>query len=167
MKSWKDSITDGITIVSDPGLDDLLALTLLDKLTKNTPKQLVSTFGNMSAEVTAQNAQDFVSLAGRSWQYRSGPSLPQNGKVNEAWIDEKQGANGLWDVRPTMGKTPRVEAKSAGYRSIISLATLTEVATLFERGPVDKMMIKRVLGTLSNDKLSEFKLGLKAFLEIS
>jgi mRNA interferase MazF len=32
---------------------------------------------------------------------------------------------------------------------------------------LDKMMIKRVLGTLSNDKLSEFKLGLKAFLEIS
>ena len=58
---------NGITVISDPGVDDLVALVLIDVLTPGVPKQLVSTYGNIRAEDTATNARAFVAAMGEDW----------------------------------------------------------------------------------------------------
>jgi inosine-uridine nucleoside N-ribohydrolase len=129
-----------LTVISDPGVDDLVALVLLDKLTRGEQKTLVSTYGNNAAEVTAKNARAFAATMGANWRYREGAKAPLNGQVTEAWLDGAQGDDGLWGYRPTNDK-PTKEANNAPIDKLISLAPLTETACLMKSQPIKDLAI--------------------------
>ncbi len=122
--------SNSITIISDPGVDDLVALALLNVLTPGVPKQLVSTYGNISADVTAANAQSFVAAMGDEWSYRRGADMPSNGVAPKAWRDGQKGKNGIWGVRPPAVRacTPVTDVLDSSL--MFSLATLTEVQNI-------------------------------------
>jgi inosine-uridine nucleoside N-ribohydrolase len=141
MKAWQPNSLSSIAVVSDPGLDDLLAFALLSKLVPKAPKQIVSTFGNMPAAVTTQNTQDFVGLADSSWSYRVGADRPFKGTIIEPWMDRNQGASGLWNIQPDVRKSIPTSREALSTRQVISLATLTDVKQLMEDNPVDELLI--------------------------
>lgn len=123
-----------IAIISDPGVDDMVALVLLDKLLPGGAKQLISTFGNVAGKLTAKNAQDFVRAVGGGWQYRVGADLPLSGQVEYPWPDYYHGKDGLWNERPPAG-TGKPTPVSVLARDVISLAPLTEVCAMLDRTP--------------------------------
>ncbi len=142
MKTWQTTNIPDITVVSDPGLDDLLALALLDRLLPTAAKTLVATYGNMPAGATAQNARDFASVSEGSWQCRTGATRPLKGGANGPWIDGKQGNNGLWDIRPESGTSSSVLATGPTTpQQIISLATFTDIKQLLQAGGIKQLLI--------------------------
>jgi len=88
------------TIISDPGIDDLISLVLLHKLSPQTKNCLISTFGNATEEITSRNAKEFISFVANSWQFMHGSKLPLNGVVERPWPDYFHGPDGVWGVHP-------------------------------------------------------------------
>lgn len=119
------------TVISDPGIDDLVALVLLNKLNPNASNCLISTFGNATEKVTAQNAKKFISFVTPRWQFMHGSSKPFNSKLERPWPDYFHGSDGVWGIHP---ETDISKIKPIATRpkneNIISLATLTDVYKL-------------------------------------
>ncbi|QQR63625.1 hypothetical protein IPH70_03910 [Candidatus Roizmanbacteria bacterium] len=69
------------TVISDPGIDDLVALVLLYKLRSESKNCLVSSFGNAAETITARNAKEFISYVANDWQFVHGSALPLSGIV--------------------------------------------------------------------------------------
>jgi inosine-uridine nucleoside N-ribohydrolase len=63
----KEGLHD-IAVITDIGVDDALALILLNKLAVYNPKTLISTFGNTNAIAVEKNAIEFVA-------HMSGPEI--------------------------------------------------------------------------------------------
>jgi purine nucleosidase len=129
------------TIVSDPGVDDLVALVLLYKLNPSLQNSLISTFGNASQQITAQNAKEFISFVAQSWCYLDGAKIPINGKVERPWPDYFHGPDGVWGVHPKVNTKTISCAKSLPHQSVISLATLTEPLNLIREQRVEKITL--------------------------
>jgi len=120
-----------LTVLSDPGIDDLVALILLHNLASKATNCLVSTFGNAPESVTAQNAKEFISFVAPTWQFMHGSSNPLNNKIEHAWPDYFHGPDGVWGVHP-VPDTSQVRSLLTfpNYPDVIALATLTDVYKL-------------------------------------
>lgn len=140
-----------VTVISDPGVDDLVALVLLDKLTKNQPKTLVSTFGNNRAEITSVNARNFAAFMGADWAYREGAPAPLYGEPDEAWLDSNQGSDGLWGCGPASTR-PAALDKGGDPGRVISLAPLTEACRLLQGRSAKELIVMGGLFTASNER---------------
>lgn len=122
-----------LTVISDPGIDDLIALALLNKLDTTRTICLVSSFGNGPEHITAQNAQEFISFVAPSWQFTHGSFLPKNGTVEHPWPTYFHGPDGVWGVHPvTDTSSIRPLTTYPQHDSVISLATLTDVSKLYQ-----------------------------------
>lgn len=120
-----------LTVISDPGVDDVIALMLLERLAPKARKLLVSTFGNNEAGVTDKNARDFVAYKQGKWSYRAGATLPLSQKVERPWPDYFHGPDGLWGVRPPEGAAAKKTDQSL-VGDLFSLGPLTETYKLLK-----------------------------------
>ncbi len=66
-------------IVSDPGIDDMVALLLLAKLSEGAKHCLVSSFGNAHEAIISQNAKECVGFAAPQLLYLQRSSMPMHG----------------------------------------------------------------------------------------
>lgn len=131
-----------LTVISDPGIDDLIALVLLKKLGVKTNICLVSTFGNATENITAQNAKEYISFVSPKWKFVHGSSMPINNKLEHPWPDYFHGPDGVWGIHPNVNiskiKPLRVYPKN---ENIISLATLTDVYKLYKTNGIKNITI--------------------------
>lgn len=115
------------TIISDPGIDDLVALLLLYKLQPEAKNTLVSTFGNATEEITSLNAKEFIAFVTKSWNFTHGSSLPYSGEVERPWPDYFHGPDGVWGVHPTVTSSDIISSDlKDSNNTVLSLATLTD-----------------------------------------
>lgn len=130
------------TVVSDPGIDDLVALVLLHKLAPKATNCLVSTFGNATENITAQNAKEFISFVAPTWQLMHGSSIPLNNKIEHPWPDYFHGPDGVWGVHPEVDiskiKSLKFNPDSA---DVVSLAPLTDVYKLSKNNKIKNITL--------------------------
>lgn len=119
------------TILSDPGIDDIVALSLIYRLDPQTKNCLVSTFGNAQESITSRNAQEFISCVANNWQFRHGTKLPLNKKVEHPWPDYFHGTDAVWGIHPET-HTGNIKEVSDNPENpeIISLAPMTELSEI-------------------------------------
>lgn len=120
------------TVITDPGIDDLLALVLLAKLLPGK-HSAVSSFGNVAEHVTGANTREILRLLG-NWEYSSGSKLPLNGKLEHPWADYFHGPDGVWNVHsdPIQEGYPIIHLDAYPENpNLISLAPLTDLSKLF------------------------------------
>jgi inosine-uridine nucleoside N-ribohydrolase len=119
------------TVVSDPGVDDIIALLLLKKLSNKISHALISSYGNVSEDLTSKNAKEFIALIAKNWKFRHGSKNPLK-PLECPWADYYHGPDGVWNIHS--------EAKINNIRSIkqfpqnnsiISLGPLTDVYKIF------------------------------------
>ena len=129
------------TIISDPGVDDIIALLLLSKLSPKREHTLVSTFGNAPEEHTAQNAKEFVSLVAPHWFYANGPKHPVK-PLAHAWPSYFHGADGVCGIHPTVNTTNIKTCKEFGkVRNTVSLGPMTGVYDIVRKGEIKNITI--------------------------
>lgn len=129
------------TIITDPGVDDLVALTLLNKLDPER-NSLISSFGNVPLEFTDQNAREFIAHSAPHWDYHKGSEKALNGKQNAKWAVFFHGKDGSWGVHPKVDSTKLNALK--GYpknENVISLGPLTDLVKLQREVNLKKVMV--------------------------
>ena len=153
-----------ITVISDPGVDDLVALVLLEKLASKQNKVLISTFGNHTAEVTSKNSQAFAAYMQGRWEYRPGATLPYSQQVDRPIRDSVNGADGLWGVAPPKAKKPAILNDTLTRNEVFSLGPLTETYRLLKEGLVERLLIMGgAFGGSGNETAyAEFNMALDA-----
>ncbi len=131
-----------LTVVTDPGIDDLVALVLLFKLDSKIKVNLISTFGNAPEEITARNVKEFISFVAPSWKFIDGSSLPLNGKVEHKWPDYFHGPDGVWRVHPEVDIS-KIKSLTAtpNSPSVVSLAPLTDTYKLCKDGKIKNITL--------------------------
>lgn len=129
-----------LVIVSDPGIDDAIALVLIEKLLPGVPKLLISSFGNAAGSIIAKNAQDIANLLGDNWRFERGADLPVSGTVEHAWPDYFHGEDGLWGV-VTPKRTANPTQHVFSYKHVLSLGPLTSVAEIIAQYSVETLTI--------------------------
>ncbi|HUC89339.1 MAG TPA: nucleoside hydrolase [Patescibacteria group bacterium] len=131
-----------LSIISDPGVDDLIALSLINKITgPGVNKQLISTYGNAPGEVTAINAQAFTEFAGDGWSHRSGAAAPYHGEFELGWQYDFHGKDGVWGERPPHKESNIPPQPTSDPESAISLAALTETYRLVGSGALKRLVV--------------------------
>lgn len=128
------------TVISDPGIDDLVALVLLYKLNPTAKNVLISTFGNATEKITSKNAKEFIAFVTNSWSFLNGSNFPLNGKVERPWPDYFHGADGVWGVHPKVD-IQAVQNANAISKNVISLATLTDPLWLVRNGEIEEITL--------------------------
>jgi purine nucleosidase len=128
------------SVISDPGIDDMIALALLETLTKGQSQTLVSTFGNAPEQVTSTNACEFVGCVAPYWDVMRGVALPLSGVVEHPWPDYFHGPDGMWGVHP-VGVLPVKPTKGRIYPNIISLAPMTHLYRMQKVGMVKSCVV--------------------------
>jgi inosine-uridine nucleoside N-ribohydrolase len=141
------------TITTDPGIDDLVALLLLAKLTPGAHHCLVSSFGNAPINVIGRNAREFISFAAPQWSYYEGASTPLCGKVEHPWPDYFHGPDAVWGVHP---KIARGKVKPISFYpsndTLISLCPMTEAYNLLKDGKLKEAIIMGGAMTISGNE---------------
>ena len=131
-----------LTVISDPGIDDLIALVLLKKLESKTNTCLISTFGNATENITAQNAKEFISFVSPKWQFMHGSSMPINNNLEHPWPDYFHGPDGVWGIHPEVNISKiRPLTEYPKNESVISLATLTDINKLHKNNGFKNIII--------------------------
>ncbi len=129
------------TVVSDPGVDDIIALLLLSKLSATGEHTLVSTFGNAPEEYTAQNAKEFISFVAPHWFFASGPKNPVM-PLEHPWPSYFHGADGVCGIHPAVDVSGvKMQATSGAKKSIISLGPMTGVCNMLRQGKIKNITI--------------------------
>ena len=129
------------SVITDPGVDDLIALTLLSKLSKNN-NSIISTFGNVSLKFTDKNTKEFILLVAPEWSYFKGAELPLLGKIQTPWADSYHGHDGTWSVHPQRSNH-KVKLQT-GYpenKNVISLAPLTDLTKIHSQINLESVTI--------------------------
>ncbi len=141
------------TIISDPGIDDLVALVLLYKLLPNAKNCLIPTFGNASENLTAKNAKEFISFVAQSWGFKDGSRKPLSGKFEFPWPDYFHGPDGVWNIHPNVRTSTIKKLKDyPSNKSVISLGPLTDTYKLFKEKGFKEITI---MGGAFNEKGNE------------
>lgn len=121
------------TVISDPGIDDLVALVILWKLFPQAGNSLITTFGNATEEITSRNGKEFISFVANSWGFVHGANLPLNGRVERPWPDYFHGLDGVWGIHPPVDtKSIQSLEKCPVNDDIISLAPMRDTLTLLQ-----------------------------------
>ncbi|MBI2889000.1 MAG: nucleoside hydrolase [Candidatus Liptonbacteria bacterium] len=133
--------TETYTVVSDPGVDDIIALLLLLKLSARGGHTLVSTFGNAPEEYTAQNAKEFISFAAPHWFFESGPKNPVK-PLEHPWPSYFHGEDGVCGIHPAVDVSGvKTQAASGAAKSIISIGPMTGVGAMLRRGNIENITV--------------------------
>lgn len=129
-------------ISSDPGIDDLIGLMLLAKLSGSLSHCLISSFGNGPIEVTGVNAKEFISFIAPTWSYFQGSQKPLNGLLEHPWPDYFHGKDGVWGVHPNINtKNIKIEQNYPDYQQLISLCPLTEANKILRMGKLQSATV--------------------------
>src|SRR3989344_1039781 len=129
-----------ITVISDPGIDDLVALVLLYRLAPDAQNTLIATFGNATEEITSINAKEFIAFVAQSWGFINGLKVPYNGKFERPWPDYFHGPDGVWGIHPKTN-IQSIQKINRTSQNVISLATLTDPLKLMRKGKLKEMTI--------------------------
>ena len=133
----------GITVITDIGVDDALALVLLDRLTPGRRKTIVPTFGNTKAEAIKKNARDFVAQMPMSsgwYYYGQGIQLPLSGSITFS-AEDYHGADGLWSIRPPKSAALLRATNDIPQGQAISLGPLTQAYELLRKGTLEQLTL--------------------------
>ncbi len=120
------------TVITDPGIDDLIALMLLFRLNPKAQNCLISTFGNADEKITASNTKEFIAFIANSWQFMNGSKLPLNRIIERPWPDYFHGPDGVWGVHPNV-EADSIPASRYTYPTndeVISLAPMNDTYKL-------------------------------------
>ncbi|MDO9231733.1 MAG: nucleoside hydrolase [bacterium] len=121
------------TIISDPGVDDILALLLLKKLSPASKNTLISTFGNVPEKYTAQNAKEFIQNFAPNWNFMSGSKSPLK-TLEHPWPTYFHGSDGIWNThsKNLLASKEKIKQlkKYPKNSHIISLGPTTDVFKL-------------------------------------
>lgn len=129
-------------IISDPGIDDLVALFLLKKLSQDMRHCLVATFGNAPLEATSVNAKQFISFIAPSWTYLKGARMPLSGRMERPWPDYFHGPDGVWGIHPdTDTKSVKVLQTHPKFTHLLSLGPMTDVCHRLQLGTVNQATV--------------------------
>ena len=124
------------TIISDPGVDDILALLLLKKLSPASKNTLISTFGNVPEKYTAENAKEFIQNFAPDWNFISGSKSPLK-PLKHPWPTYFHGADGIWNTHsknfPVSKEKIKHQEKYPKNSHIISLGPTTDVFKLSQK----------------------------------
>jgi len=134
--------TTKFTIISDPGIDDLISLLLLNKLSPTLEHTLVSTFGNVPENHTSRNAQEFVAFAAPHWHFCYGAQEPLR-PLERPWATYFHGPDGVWQVHPKV-EISEVEDEKGGLLAnshLISLGPMTVVYEVLDQRKVSAITI--------------------------
>lgn len=119
-----------LTVITDPGVDDLIALALLSKLYQGDCT-LISSFGNVSHDYTSLNTKEFLSFVAPQWFYSKGSFQSLSQKPNTPWAENYHGKDGAWGVHPKRNtNTVKEIDKMPLGDSVISLGPLTDLVKL-------------------------------------
>jgi purine nucleosidase len=129
------------TIVTDPGVDDLIAFLLLSKLTKE-PQTLVSTYGNVPLEHTARNAEEFIAFQAPHWSHFRGASEPIHPPLRYPWPKYYHGPDGAWGVHPdvSIDDVKQLSALPSAIH-VISVSPMTNTLQLAQLGNIQRLTI--------------------------
>lgn len=129
------------TVVTDPGHDDLIALSVLKEAAFDPVHTLVSTFGNVKQLHTAQNAKEFIALAAPHWNLLNGSQHPLNGD-GKSGAEYFHGADGVWGVHPHVDVSNVVEIKEAPKgQDLVSLGSMTDVWKIYQQNKPEEVMV--------------------------
>lgn len=121
-------------VITDPGIDDLIALLLLYKLAPKFKNTIISSFGNVPESNTFENAREFIATAGLSWQLMHGSALPLRGMIEHHWPYYFHGPDGVWSIHNKIDCSGvKIIEKLAEVENVISLAPLTDLYKLSEK----------------------------------
>lgn len=138
MKCWYKK--GKLVVVCDPGIDDLLALRLLERLRPGCNAGIEPVFGNMPKKVTLRNARAYAAMSDYEWNVlHSEDRRPRPG----VWIDKAQGRDGLWNTTEGMKLAPTASMNNDAPTedSIISLGTLGPVMRRMQQSGTGRILI--------------------------
>lgn len=128
------------TIITDPGIDDMLALLLLKKIKPNLNNIAISTFGNVPLEKTSKNLKDFISFASPNWACQEGAKEPIK-PLEYKWPDYFHGPDGVWNTKPNVKVNIQNQKIKNFPNKIISLGPMTSVKEYMEKTKITEMII--------------------------
>lgn len=129
------------TIVSDPGIDDIIALLLFYKLSSSSKNTLISSFGNTKEEYTSKNAKEFISLIAKNWSFMHGSKCPVK-PVKFKWPTYFHGKDGIWDIHTNSKNNNIKETESyPKNKYLISLAPLTDTLKVINSTKTTKELL--------------------------
>lgn len=140
------------TVITDPGIDDLIALLLLYKLAPQAKNSVISTFGNIPEKLSFQNAREFIGVVKPAWNLMRGAQFPLSGKLEHQWLYNFHGPDGVWNhhTQTNIGKVKIVKHINK-ISNIISLASLTDLYKILEENKKTMKTIT-IMGGAFNDK---------------
>src|SRR3990167_7303553 len=126
------------TLITDPGVDDALAMYLYKNLFPEYPFHIVATFGNLPAQSSIINALKIRRVLGaQNWTVTQGATEPLVKSRHRLPQTTFHGPDGLWEV-PLPGGAGELEASHQSTKCqadrILSLAPLTGVDELVISG---------------------------------
>ncbi|MCW1930537.1 MAG: nucleoside hydrolase [Candidatus Kerfeldbacteria bacterium] len=129
------------TFVTDPGVDDVIALLLHEKLFPNERHSLVATFGNLPIEYTGKNLQECIAAFAPKSVYVQGSQQPTTPLVHP-WADYYHGSDGVWNSHPAVD-TKNVQSVSRPEENpcLISVGPMTDVAKITRNYPLESLYI--------------------------
>ncbi len=123
-----------LIVSTDPGIDDIIALALLSKLSPVANHALLPCFGNGPVELIAKNAAEFIKYCAPNWLMAPNSELPENGHIERPFPDYFHGPDGVWNIHIDSNSYSASEVQYcensnnnnlASYNSGISLGTLS------------------------------------------
>lgn len=128
-------------IDTDPGVDDLLALSILLASPEVRVTGITTVAGNASLEAVTENARRFLALAASRIPVGRGAARPLRGApVAATHIHGEDGRHGV-SLPPPIDEPPREaeevfrhSLEKAGARIVLALGPLTNLARMLERG---------------------------------
>jgi purine nucleosidase len=129
------------TIITDPGIDDVIALALLKKMEPEIPVTVVPTFGNAPLETTSKNAEDFILSSAPHWNLAEGSGVPQNGVLECPYPYYFHGPDGVWGIHPALPKHQSVHEGVTQKGYVYSIGPMTAVARMMKEGQIQEMTV--------------------------
>ncbi len=128
------------TIITDPGVDDIIALLLLLKLFPNAKHNIISTFGNVPEKFTSQNAKEFIAFLASHWSFKHGAKKPIQ-PLQYPWPTYFHGPDGVCGVHPKIQVKARHGKKGLISSHLVSLGPLTDVCEVMKHNKVESLTL--------------------------